>query len=350
MKTSHVKTNSNLTAMVPRNEPPEHLEPNATETEMDTDVKDFGTGEMPEKSIEATELPIEQVQAPSPATSSLPLRPRNRSPYSRSHLRSRSSAGSLSSTSMMRAKSLPGMDGAGRVLYAPTARPASPLQASAYQFGHSRKSSDETLPAFGGQQLGDIDETILENAELDTSGGRAWATSAYSSQLPQYTQSNTFPRRWRPSSPLHQSSPPSNPGSTPVRPTSAGSSPLLAPTKFNESYPSSYYSTSFSSNSSMPSTPTSARSRSPSISSLETIPDSPDAEEEAENIARLKAAADAADGKDPSAIAELRRRSSLDVVGGGKGFLYGARDKRKRWSVCGAERRENLDLETIWED
>lgn len=28
----------------------------------------------------------------------------------------------------------------------------------------------------------------------------------------------------------------------------------------------------------------------------------------------------------------------------------GRSDKRKRWSVCGAERRGDLDLETIWED
>jgi hypothetical protein len=34
---------------------------------------------------------------------------------------------------------------------------------------------------------------------------------------------------------------------------------------------------------------------------------------------------------------------------GGLGTGLG-RDKRKRWSVCGAERRGDLDLETIWED
>ena len=27
-----------------------------------------------------------------------------------------------------------------------------------------------------------------------------------------------------------------------------------------------------------------------------------------------------------------------------------SQEKRKRWSVCGAERRGDLDLETIWED
>lgn len=120
----------------------------------------------------------------------------------------------------------------------------------------------------------------------------------------------------------------------------------------------------------MPSTPTSLRSRSPSISSLETIPDSPDAEEaalEAEHVARLKAAADRESdqgGSDEGGCGEgrevggVRRRPN---VGGGlfgtggfpagaMGYVGGRADKRKRWSVCGAERRGDLDLETIWED
>lgn len=96
------------------------------------------------------------------------------------------------------------------------------------------------------------------------------------------------------------------------------------------------------------------RSRSPSISSLETIEDSPDAEEaalEAYNIAQLKAAADAADAADGDEAQEARRKGSLDGVRGRTlGLGLGARDKRKRWSVCGAERRGDLDLETIWED
>ncbi len=98
----------------------------------------------------------------------------------------------------------------------------------------------------------------------------------------------------------------------------------------------------------MPSTPTSARSRSPSISSLETIPDSPDAEEaalEAERIAQLKAAADAVDGGD-------LKGKGLEASGPRGRTLGGSfgRDKRKRWSVCGAERRGDLNLDTIWED
>jgi hypothetical protein len=90
------------------------------------------------------------------------------------------------------------------------------------------------------------------------------------------------------------------------------------------------------------------RSRSPSISSLETIPDSPDAEAEAieaDNIARLKAAADREQEGE-----EGVRRSSLDGPGDRRPLGFGKRDSRKRWSVCGAERRQDLDLETIWED
>ena len=98
----------------------------------------------------------------------------------------------------------------------------------------------------------------------------------------------------------------------------------------------------------MPSTPTSFRSRSPSISSLETIPDIPDAEAAAvedDQIAKLKMAADRAD------MESMRRRNNWDLSPSSGLRGYGSRaDKRKRWSVCGAERRQDLDLETIWED
>lgn len=103
----------------------------------------------------------------------------------------------------------------------------------------------------------------------------------------------------------------------------------------------------------MPSTPTSLRSRSPSISSLETIPDIPDAEADAEaealeleEMTRLKLAAEATDADG------LRRRPTAENSPSGNARGYGSsrNDKRKRWSVCGAERRQDLDLETIWED
>ena len=115
------------------------------------------------------------------------------------------------------------------------------------------------------------------------------------------------------------------------------STPQLAASQYNESYPSQYSVSS----SSIPSTPTSLRSRSPSISSLETIPDSPAAEAEAEHLAKLKAAADQEDQNEDG----VRRRAGTDA-----GLRPSARgDKRKRWSVCGAERRGDLNLETIWE-
>jgi hypothetical protein len=65
----------------------------------------------------------------------------------------------------------------------------------------------------------------------------------------------------------------------------------------------------------------------------------------------LKAAADAAD----AASNANRRRGASDAPGlttmrGGTGTYAPRSDKRKRWSVCGAERRQDLDLETIWED
>jgi hypothetical protein len=67
---------------------------------------------------------------------------------------------------------------------------------------------------------------------------------------------------------------------------------------------------------------------------------------EAERIAQLKAAADAADGGEDS-----KTKLTLDTTGPrGRTLGFGNRDKRKRWSVCGAERRGDLNLDTIWED
>ncbi|KIN04122.1 hypothetical protein OIDMADRAFT_18196 [Oidiodendron maius Zn] len=62
---------------------------------------------------------------------------------------------------------------------------------------------------------------------------------------------------------------------------------------------------------------------------------------EADRIAQLKAAADAADGAEVVVEVATPRGRTLGL---------GARDKRKRWSVCGAERRGDLNLDTIWED
>ena len=62
---------------------------------------------------------------------------------------------------------------------------------------------------------------------------------------------------------------------------------------------------------------------------------------EADRIAQLKAAADAADGAEVVVEVATPRGRTLGL---------GSRDKRKRWSVCGAERRGDLNLDTIWED
>lgn len=275
---------------------------------------------------------------PLPSTT-LTLRPRNSSPYRKYHLRSKSSATSLSAPQMTRAHSSPCPDTAGQTLTPTSIRPSSPLGPPGRRRSPLRRLSDEPYLSFGGQV--DIGETISENSELDLTPRRTTDVANVPSS-PIFANHHTFPRvRWRPSSPSQQQSITAKSTSmmAAVLRTST-SSPSLSAAQFNEPYPTSY---SFSS-SSIPSTPTSFRSRSPSISSLETIPDSPDAELEAENIAELKAAADRE--KDSEAEEHVRRRGSMDMTNR-PGIM---RDKRKRWSVCGAERRGDLDLETIWED
>ncbi|KAI9664439.1 MAG: hypothetical protein M1829_005832 [Trizodia sp. TS-e1964] len=315
--------------------------------------------------IRSSTEPITE-KPPSPQTLSLALRParqRNRSPFSRSHLRSRSSANTLIPPAMARTQSMPLADIVGHPLVPSFTRPDSPLGSNARFKSPARSSFNELQPSAGRQEH---INPYRFTPEFDSP--RPSPSTYNSNALPfsPFPSGNTFPRRYRPSSPLRQlSQPVMLSGPRPITPTSSNSSPHISAAKFNEPYPVSYqYSTSFSSNS-MPSTPTSARSRSPSISSLETIPDSPDAEEaalEADNIAKLKAAADAEDKNDISfqSSPDPRRGSSnTDTPGGVGGRIsqggslvlgYNNRDKRKRWSVCGAERRGDLDLATIWED
>ncbi|PGH02597.1 hypothetical protein AJ79_07601 [Helicocarpus griseus UAMH5409] len=310
----------------------------------------------------AAPLPITGLNSPNDHTAtattktttlSLPptlnILPKPHSSLGKTHLRSRSLA-SPAAPSMARAHSSPGPDSRGRYgLGGSPVRPSSPQGSSIRRQSPLRVSVEDSLyPHIGTLN---ISETISEHPELQITTPRSRKIQLDvppSSPLSPGIH-NTFPRtiRRRPSSPLH-------PGSS--SPNSAQSSPVVFPTKFNESYPGS-----FSSISSMPSTPSSIRSRSPSISSLETIPDIPDAEAaaiEADRIAKLKAAADKADAA--AANKDLsRRRSAIDVSGSsspignprfGIGSYGGRPDKRKRWSVCGAEGRQDLDLETIWED
>ena len=289
------------------------------------------------------------------------MQSRNNIPFSRTHSRSQSSAGVLGSPQMTRAHSSPGLDSRGRYVFANSpVRPSSPLGQSGRRRSPLRTVSDEST--YSNSSALNISETISENAELETTPKSTipdFDVTSTSPTIPSIIH-HTFPRpaRRRPSSPLHQSAMGIGMGASYTSsPTSTHSSPMMFPAKFNESYPSS----SLSSTSSMPSTPTSMRSRSPSISSLETIPDIPDAEAaelEIDRIAQLKAAAESADA---AANGEIpKRRGTLDVPGssnslgptrpGLAAYGGGRSDKRKRWSVCGAERRQDLDLETIWED
>ncbi|KAI9734594.1 MAG: hypothetical protein M1834_002195 [Cirrosporium novae-zelandiae] len=343
--------------------PPSIQLPMAAHTKPTSDLSDMEmstTLPVSKVSVEIVQprpLTTRRATAPTPSTSismqqpdlsgPLPYRTRNHSPFARGHLRSYS-ASPLGAPPMTRAHSSPGLDTTirtyGSLL---NRRPCSPLGPPVRRASPYRRSMEESQSSYGA--LG-IRETISEHHELETPSRGNSDNEAMTS--PMFPNSQAFPRtRRRPSSPLIQSMP------SPVF-SSTNSSPLLAPTKFNESYPSAF---PFSTSSSMPSTPTSLRSRSPSISSLETIPDTSDAEEaaaalEAERIARLKAAADAEATRLHDSD-DIKRRSSSDMLNGnrerGRNMTlgsYGNRDKRKRWSVCGAERRQDLDLETIWED
>ncbi|KAL4864673.1 hypothetical protein BDV12DRAFT_175878 [Aspergillus spectabilis] len=279
---------------------------------------------------------------PDPPTTT-PSRP----PFPRSHLRSRSLADDPRLPVMIRAHSSPGPDSRGRYIFANgRGVPANTTEGSPKRYLPLQLS---TADSFEPRMLHrkNVSETISEHAELDTSG-----SSSSQSDFPSLASpvlSHSMPRigRRRPSSPLHFPQTPSR--EVPSSPSSAHSSPNVLSSRYNEAFPS--YSAS--SASSLPSTPTSLRSRSPSISSLETIPDIPDAEAaavESDRIAALKAAADRADDADASSVS--RRRGASDMSGPSfiSNIRTGSGGYRKRWSVCGAERRQDLDLETIWED
>lgn len=272
----------------------------------------------------------------------LPPRQRNRSPYSRSHLRAHSASSSLTAPPMARAHSLPALISRSPAQLSlpssPLQRPSSPLRSPRIRSPH--KPHDESFLSSG---MPPAVCDISEDEELIFPENRTSPSATL-------TPGNTFLRRTRPpSSPLNQMF--TTPTSHSAGPSSSHSSPLLGATRFNEGFPGDIeYGRSFSS-SSMPSTPISFRSRSPSISSLETIPDTPDAEAEAiqaDVVERLRQAAEKAE-KAETEEKDGARRGSPDGAGL-RGAGFGNRDKRKRWSVCGAERRGDLDLETIWED
>ncbi|PHH67206.1 hypothetical protein CDD81_2975 [Ophiocordyceps australis] len=315
-------------------------------------LEDFGPSPvlsraMPSFNLDATakppaprRTPDATPPSPTPTWSSpaLPHRPRTTSPLSSSvscsHSRSRSVA-SLA-LPLSRTQSMPGVNGSGRILYSPQLRPTSPLTAPSPRLRSPRKPVDEAFPTSPPARYSvlDVDRRPRPPLVEPSTSPSHDATTMNLSRLR------------RPSSPLRSiAHPPASPlALLPSTPSSTSSLKTYDGVAW-------HYGTSLSS---VPSTPTSTRSRSPSISSLETIPDSPDAEEaalEAERLSRAKADADAADGAAESL--EHKGRHSTELPTRGRTMSFGSmssRDKRKRWSVCGAERRGDIDLETIWED
>jgi len=248
---------------------------------------------------------------------------------------------------MQRAHSSPGLDANGRFItpgqyHTNPRRPASPLSAGRRR-SPLRTAMEESYPVSWSGLA--IEPNIPEHAELDLSE-RLPESLSHTSPIPTYH--NTFPRsRRRPASPLHTSA--SAPALAGPRSDIRATSPHAGGTSSPQPryYPSDIFPTSFgySSASSMPSTPSSFRSRSPSISSLETIEDSPDAEEAARLAAEEDAKYRAEMGEAGIEPGDSRRRSSLD----GRASSLRSNKERKRWSVCGAERRADFSLEPIEE-
>ncbi|KAK7987710.1 hypothetical protein PG990_004560 [Apiospora arundinis] len=254
-----------------------------------------------------------------PAALALPYRPRTTSPLSGGHQRSKST--SLAPPSMSRTRSMPGLDGHGRVLSLPMLRPESPSSSPNRVRPPRRKPADEMFPP-----TSPIRQSVLDSKDPPpASGHRRTPSPLHHPILPGANSSST-----------------NSYVSLPSTPSSGMTSPSYR-YDLNSGYNFPAYS------SSVPSTPTSLRSRSPSISSLETIPDSPDAEEAAledEKNSRMRSGSEGSDGEESA----IGGRSSLDNPSRGRTLGLNTRDKRKRWSVCGAERRGDIDLETIWED
>lgn len=250
---------------------------------------------------------------------------RNRSPRARTRVPARvSSASPVQSTSMTSAPSRRplSMSSAEFALRSPP-RAQSPFRPSPED---ANTSGNSPAPCDGRF------EVIAEDSELELPG-RTLQPSLYN----KFRGSAGRPRR--PVSPLHSST--STLSSTPL--SSCASSPALSNMRYNESFPTLHSFASTSSISSISSTPTSMRSRSPSISSLDTIEDVPDLESLAiEADKRAQADADHQATTRP-------RTASLDIPRSGATMGFG-KGTRKRWSVCGGERRADLDLETIYED
>lgn len=311
--------------------------------------------------------PTSEPSPTSPVPTYLQPRPRNSSPYSRGHLRSQSANNISPSSSVTRTRSLPSVPHPSMFARSPSHSPVrspSPLRPPSAARISPRRSFEEAYPHQPPSIPSFMDiESIAEDSELDLTPKNQPPKDSQNSPTPPAMYSNTFPRtsasRRRPTSPLPNSRPPQTAPATTSHPRSSSPSSIQSG-RFNEPFPgqSSGLSISLSATSSNPSTPTSFRSRSPSISSLETIPDTPDAEEaavEAHHLARLKAAADAVEAAEAEVETEKRLRAAGLAAPEGRSAGHGLglqtlKDKRKRWSVCGAERRGDFEMETIWED
>ncbi|QIW96132.1 hypothetical protein AMS68_001650 [Peltaster fructicola] len=294
-----------------------------------------------------------------------PKASRNRSPYSRSHLRSRSSGSALAPV-MIRAHSMPAVHSLRAYDLSGAATPPSGSLSPNLTASHSPQRSPARVrspfktddsgyfqlprsPHWFETSSGGPIESIQEDSELDlTPRNSAAFVSASPAQPPAILSSRTGSMRRRPASPLYSvaaASPRLAPTSSPA--DANQESPALAPAKLPETSQTTFqlhHYASTSSFSSISSTPSSVRSRSPSISSLETIEDAPDAEFEAieaDRLWRLQLSEKGERGEDAGDDTARRK---------GFGFSRGRNSERKRWSVCGGERRADLDLETIWED
>ena len=142
--------------------PPELAHPSLLDSPIDFKVNDTNILQpRPENRRRLTDPSEESL---SETLAHLQIRPRNRSPFSRSHLRSRSSVSSLTAPPMTRAHSSPGPDSRGHFIT--LGRPASPLTYSGRRHSPLRSANEETFyPSWSGFN---IEETISEHAELDT--------------------------------------------------------------------------------------------------------------------------------------------------------------------------------------
>lgn len=195
----------------------------------------------PPRRSTAPDSPTESTQVPT-STVTLPSYPRNRSPFTRTHVRSRSSNSSLSAPLMARAHSSPVPDNKTRPLPPFTARPSSPLGPPGRHRSPLRKATDEPFSSFSNHLP--IGETISENHELDLTPRTPAAGGSSSPTESNISIHNTFPRtRRRPSSPFYPSSQnvylnTSTTTSIPLR-TSTSSPSLHVATQYNEPFPSS---------------------------------------------------------------------------------------------------------------